>query len=51
MENIIFRPAQIEDVSELVKLRFMMICEDGGDLSQKTPEFERLAACQKIRCF
>ncbi|WP_413288771.1 GNAT family N-acetyltransferase [Bdellovibrio sp. HCB337] len=43
MKDIIFRAAKIEDVPELVNLRFRAICEtDGIDPNQRTPEFEKL---------
>jgi len=42
MNEIIYRAAKIEDVSELVNLRFKMICETSDiDPNQRTPEFEK----------
>lgn len=43
MDEIVFRAARLEDVSELVNLRFLAISEAlGGDTNQRTPEFETL---------
>lgn len=42
MKDIIFRTASVDDISELVKLRFMAILESGGvEQNQRTPEFEK----------
>lgn len=39
---MIFRAATLEDISELVNLRFMAILETNGiDQNQRTPEFEK----------
>ncbi len=43
MKDILFRSATLEDVNQLVNLRFMMIGETNGiDPNQRTPEFEKL---------
>lgn len=42
MKEIIFRGANINDVPQLVELRFLMISEDiGPNQNQRTPEFEK----------
>lgn len=45
MQNFIYRPARLDDIPQLVNLRFLMIEEtSSADSHQRTPEFEKAIA-------